>query len=83
MYPNYDEALNNLGNLLKDTSRPVEAEEMFNRALNTRYDSFVISNNNNIISFRVSPSFAAAWMNLGIVQAELKKFNVKMIIDFV
>lgn len=73
LYPDYDQALNNLGNLLKETSRPVEAENVLQKAV-------IIRLNINLYTFKLkhvnSPEFAAAWMNLGIVQAHLKKYQV-------
>jgi tetratricopeptide (TPR) repeat protein len=58
LYPEYDQALNNLGNLVKESNRLTEAEMYLERAL---------KHNNE---------FAAAWMNLGIVQAALNKTQV-------
>ena len=55
LYPEYDQAMNNLANILKDSGDLVEAEGLLQRAVDIRHD------------------FAAAWMNLGIVQAALKK----------
>lgn len=53
--PDYDQAMNNLANLLKDIGHYQSAEHWLLKAV------------------RVRPDFAAAWMNLGIVQALLKK----------
>ena len=53
--PNYDQAMNNLANLLKEKGEHVEAESLLRKAVSLR------------------PSFAAAWMNLGIVEAALGK----------
>ncbi|XP_071838686.1 protein O-mannosyl-transferase TMTC4-like isoform X3 [Apostichopus japonicus] len=57
LHPEYDHAMNNLANLLKEDEQIAEAELLLNRALN------------------INPKFAAAWMNLGIVQASLKKYS--------
>ncbi len=52
LHPEYEQALNNLGNLLRSQPGGMkEAEVMLRRAV------------------EVSPGFAAAWMNLGIVLA--------------
>ncbi len=52
LHPDYEHALNNLGNLRRSQPGGLpEAEELLRRAT------------------RVSPRFAAAWMNLGIVLA--------------
>ena len=76
LYPDYDQALNNLGNLLKETSRPVEAESVLQKAVTIRL--YI-----NLCIFKLkhvhSPEFAAAWMNLGIVQAHLKKHQVYLL----
>lgn len=53
--PDYDQAMNNLANLLKDVGHLDAAERWLAKAI------------------KVRPDFAAAWMNLGIVQALLKK----------
>lgn len=53
--PDYDQAMNNLANLLKDSGHLKDAEQLLEKAIKVRSD------------------FAAAWMNLGIVQALLKK----------
>ena len=55
--PGYDQAMNNLANLLKDSGQIEPAEEWLLKAV------------------RIRPDFAAAWMNLGIVQALLKKYS--------
>ncbi|ELU01234.1 hypothetical protein CAPTEDRAFT_123644 [Capitella teleta] len=55
LHPEYDQAMNNLANILKDQGELVEAESLLLRATAIR------------------ESFSAAWMNLGIVQAALKK----------
>lgn len=55
--PDYDQAMNNLANLLKDLGQFQSAEKWLLKAV------------------RVRPDFAAAWMNLGIVQALLKKHS--------
>lgn len=52
LHPDYDQAMNNLANLLKDGGRHVEAETWLLKAVALR------------------PDFAAAWMNLGIVQVK-------------
>ena len=54
--PDYDQAMNNLANLLKDSGQLELAESWLLRAISVR------------------PDFAAAFMNLGIVQALLKKY---------
>jgi len=59
LWPNYEHALNNLGNLLRKTpgdgaaAASKKAKDLFNRAL------------------EINPKFAAAWMNLAIVDAQL------------
>ncbi|GFN94614.1 transmembrane and tpr repeat-containing protein 4 [Plakobranchus ocellatus] len=53
--PTYDQAMNNLANVLKDEHQEGEAEELLDRAVT------------------ISPDFAAAWMNRGIVKAALGK----------
>ena len=55
LHPAYDQAMNNLANLLKEKQDYPEAESLLQKAVSIR------------------PSFAAAWMNLGIVQAALHK----------
>jgi len=57
LYPEYEQAMNNLGNLMRDGGHLIEAEKLLEQAISVR------------------PSFAAAWMNLGIVQAGLKKYE--------
>ena len=53
----YDQAMNNLANLLKDSGQLTRAESLLLRAVQVR------------------PDFAAAWMNKGIVEALLKKYD--------
>ncbi|XP_025995838.1 protein O-mannosyl-transferase TMTC4 isoform X6 [Solenopsis invicta] len=55
--PNYAQAMNNLGNLLKDDGQLLEAISLFKQAVNLQKD------------------FSTAWMNLGIVQSALKKYE--------
>ena len=55
LHPAYDQAMNNLANLLKEKEDYPEAESLLKKAVSLR------------------PSFAAAWMNLGIVEAALHK----------
>lgn len=55
MNPEYDQAMNNLGNIMKEQGRLVEAEQLLEKATVIR------------------PDFAAALMNLAIVQAALNK----------
>ncbi|OQR71624.1 transmembrane and TPR repeat-containing protein 4-like [Tropilaelaps mercedesae] len=54
--PRYEQAMNNLANILKDSNHLQEAKMLLERAVEIR------------------PSFAAAWMNLGIVEAALKNY---------
>ncbi|BFZ06499.1 hypothetical protein BsWGS_09538 [Bradybaena similaris] len=55
--PLYDQAMNNLANLLKDQGDQLGAELLLDKAVS------------------ISPDFAAAWMNRGIVKAGLKKYQ--------
>ncbi|KAK3796778.1 hypothetical protein RRG08_045784 [Elysia crispata] len=55
--PKYDQAMNNLANILKDQGQEREAEKLLDTAIT------------------ISPDFAAAWMNRGIVKAALLKYE--------
>ncbi|XP_015835523.1 protein O-mannosyl-transferase TMTC4 isoform X1 [Tribolium castaneum] len=55
--PNYEQAMNNLANLLREDRKFGEAEALLRKALD--------------VSCR--PNFAAAWMNLGIVLTNLNR----------
>ncbi|KAI6660292.1 Transmembrane and TPR repeat-containing protein [Oopsacas minuta] len=57
LYPDYEHALNNLGNLLKERGNLLEAHQLLVRAV------------------EVAPKFAAAWMNRGTVETDLKLFS--------
>ncbi|XP_073520308.1 protein O-mannosyl-transferase TMTC4 isoform X1 [Phyllobates terribilis] len=57
----YVHAMNNLGNILKEKGELHEAEELLFRAVS--------------IHFCHRSDFSAAWMNLGIVQNSLKRFE--------
>ena len=57
LHRDYDQAMNNLANLLKDAGQLSDAEKLLLKAVQVR------------------PDFAAAWMNLGIVEALLDKYE--------
>ncbi|XP_022669240.1 transmembrane and TPR repeat-containing protein 4-like [Varroa destructor] len=55
--PRYEQAMNNLANILKDSNQLDEAKTLLETAV------------------KIRTNFAAAWMNLGIVEAALKNFG--------
>lgn len=61
LWPRYEHALNNLANVLRKRK-----EKTFHLEANDLL----------LKALEVSPNFSAAWMNLGIVQAQLGKLNV-------
>lgn len=75
--------MNNLGNILKERNELVEAEQLLSKAVSIQYVqlcSFASQTPASKISLltdyiRCRPDFAAAWMNLGIVQNSLQKFE--------
>lgn len=90
LHPNYVHAMNNLGNILKEQNELSEAEQLLSKAVAVQYvvlqkspKKQIVSNHLNCYPFHKQlfspnlsrPDFAAAWMNLGIVQNSLRKFD--------
>lgn len=79
--------MNNLGNILKERNELIEAEQLLSKAVSIQYvvPQHLVTHTledseeppaHAVFSFHLSrPDFAAAWMNLGIVQNSLQKFN--------
>lgn len=89
LHPKYVHAMNNLGNILKERNELKEAEVLLSAAVNIQWVKIFSSNLLcSCVTFIqiccfffvfffdwIRPDFAAAWMNLGIVQNSLKKFD--------
>lgn len=83
LHPTYVHAMNNLGNILKERNELIEAEQLLSKAVSIQYVVLhkhiiirisLVPTLRNVITDR-RPDFAAAWMNLGIVQNSLQKFD--------
>ncbi len=90
LHPKYVHAMNNLGNILKERNELKEAEELLSAAVHVQWVKIFSSNRPKLCVVKlcnlywfllcfffdwIRPDFAAAWMNLGIVQNSLKKFD--------
>lgn len=87
LHPTYVHAMNNLGNILKERNELITAEQLLSKAVSiqyvachTRTNSRHLGKSSQLITSCFAfhprrPDFAAAWMNLGIVQNSLQKFE--------
>lgn len=72
--PRYEQAMNNLANLLREDKKFDEAEVLLRKAVEIR---LVFRNilKQLFLFFLCRPNFAAAWMNLGIILTNLNQVD--------